>query len=364
VAQLNLRVALFRLLPESADAGRLVWRCYALALVTSLVLGGLVFGVGASIGAPWSAIPELATSAGVLLLVAGTAAWSIFNLQDGVLAGLRRTGWVPVENALYAIAKIGALVVLGGLIPAIGIVVSWIVPAIVLVCCVSVGLAWRWIPAHARSHAGRVVGMKRGHLLGFVAADTVGAWFALAATTLLPVMVVAVSGPQLGGYFAITWMIVTAIDQVPVNIAASLTVEAVHAGSDLGTQTRRTAIHMFRLVVPMVVLIVLFAPWILRVFGQEYETNATDLLRIAALGLLPLAANALFVAVARVRGEGRVILGAQATIATITLGGSALLLGPMGPAGVAIAWLVAQSLVALVVVPWRLWPLIGRHHDQ
>jgi O-antigen/teichoic acid export membrane protein len=206
--------------------------------------------------------------------------------------------------------------------------------------------------------------MTRGRLLGFVAADTVGAWFGLAATTLLPVLVVAVAGAESGGYFAIAWMIVTAIDQVPVNIAASLTVEAVQAGSDLGPQTRRTAIHMARLVVPIVVLIELLAPWILRVFGEEYVENATILLRIGALGLLPLAANALFIAVARVRGEGRLILVTQAVVAFLTLGGSALLLGPVGSAGVAVAWLVAQSAVALFVVPWRLRPLIGGGHDH
>ena len=361
IAQLNLRVALFRLLPEAGrDATKLVWRSFGITLATSLVVGGVVFGVGAAIGAPWTAIPELTAPGGILLLVAGTAAWSIFNLQDGVLAGLRRTGWVPVENTCYAVAKIVALVAVGGLLPAVGIVVSWIVPAIVLVAVVAVVLAVRWLPDHMAAQPDRTLGMERSRLLGFVAADTVGAWFALAATTLLPVLVVAAAGPESGGYFAIAWMVVTALDQVPVNIAASLTVESVHARSDLGPQTRRTVIHMARLLVPMTLLVVVAAPWILRVFGSEYAANATDLLRVGALGLIPLAANALFLAIARVRGEGRLILVTQAAIAVLTLAGSALLLEPMGTLGVALAWLVAQTVVAAFAVPLRLWPLIRR----
>ena len=148
-AQLNLRPALLRLLPESgARAAWLVQRVYILALTLSTLTAVLVFGGGAVAGAPWSAIGELVSPAGVGLLVVGTACWSIFNLQDGVLTGLRRTGWVPVENGIYALAKIGVLMAGVALLPTTGIVVSWIVPTIVIVVIVSVVLAVRWIPAY------------------------------------------------------------------------------------------------------------------------------------------------------------------------------------------------------------------------
>ena len=48
----------------------------------------------------------------------------------------------------------------------------------------------------------------------------------------------------------------------------------------------------------------------------------------------------------------------QVVIALLTLAGSGLLLGPMGITGVTFAWLLAQSLVALVVVPSRLLPIL------
>ena len=225
VAQLNLRVALFRLIPEAgAAAGRLIGGAYALVLVLSGLVALLVFGGAMVLGSPWTSISELASPLGLLLLVAGTMAWSVFNLQDGVLAGLRRTPWVPVENGAYAVAKIVVLVMVATVLPTAGIVTSWIVPSLVLVVVVSIVLAFRWVPTHVSRQAGRAPRMARRRLLSFVAADSVGALFALAASTLLPVIVVAQAGATQGAYFAIAWTIVMALTLVPVNMAASMTV--------------------------------------------------------------------------------------------------------------------------------------------
>jgi O-antigen/teichoic acid export membrane protein len=358
-AQLNLRPALLRLLPESGErASWLVRRAYVLAVVLSALTALVVFGGGAVAGAPWSAIGELASPIGVLLMVAGTVCWSIFNLQDGVLAGLRRTGWVPVENGIYAVVKIGFVIVCVVALPTMGIVVSWIIPSIVIVGVVTAVLVLRWIPAYMAAHGDRRPSLDRRTLMTFVAADSVGALFALGASTLLPVLVVGAVGPTTGAYFAITWTIITALMLVPINMAASLTVESVHTQVALGPQVRRLAGHLYRLLIPLVILVIVFAEWGLHIFGPAYSENATVALRVGALGLLPFAANTLFLATARIRARSREILVVQSVTAALTLALSAALLDRMGIAGVTLAWLIAQGLVALVVVPTQLVPLV------
>jgi O-antigen/teichoic acid export membrane protein len=358
-AQLNLRPALLRLLPESGvRAAWLVRRTYALAVVLSALTAILVFGGGAVAGAPWNAVEALTSPAGVLLMVAGTVCWSIFNLQDGVLTGLRRTGWVPVENGTYALVKIMVLLACVAVLPATGIVISWIVPTFVIVGVVTLVLVMRWIPVYMATHPDRRPALGRRGLMTFVAADSVGALFALGASTLLPVLVVGVVGPTTGAYFAITWAILTALMLVPINMAASMTVESVDSRTALGPQVRRLTVHLYRILVPLVLVVILLAEWGLGLFGEAYAEHATAALRIGALALLPFAANILFLATARIRARSRAILIVQVTIALVTVAGSAMLLGPMGIAGVTVAWLVAQSLVALVVVPAQLWPII------
>ena len=360
VAQLNLRMALIRLVPEAGPrTARLVWTAYLLSLAVTGIVGLVVFLVLAATGSAVLAPSGLATAGGVAFLVVSTMVWTLFNLQDGVLAGLRRTLWVPVENGLYGVAKIALLVGLVVAMPSLGILVSWFVPMALAVLLVTSALAWRWIPAHEAASPGRALAMGRATLLRFVAADYVGSLFALAVTSLLPVLIVAASGARDGAYFYIVWTISTSLNLLPVNMAASMTVETIHAEADLGVATRRVAIHMARALVPMVLVVVVFGDWILQVFGPDYASGGATSLRLLAVGVLPCAVNTLYLATLRIHGRGRQIMIVQAVLAALTLGGSLLLIGPLQITGVALAWLIAQSSVAAVVGLGRVWPLIS-----
>jgi O-antigen/teichoic acid export membrane protein len=356
VTQLNLRVVLIRLVPEAGAATRrLVVRAYLIALGVAGVVSLAVYGIAIALGSPWTALEGLGTGAGLGLLVVSTMALSVFNLQDGVIAGLRRTIWVPVENGVYALAKIVLLVLLAASLPALGIVVSYTIPVMAAVAVVTVVLFRRWIPAHQAASAGRTIDMDRRTLLSFVAADSVGALFALASTTLVPVLVVAVAGAEQGAYFAMAWSVVIALNLFPINMAASMTVETVHAGTVRpGHQLRRVMRHMARVLAPLLLAVFVAAPLILQVFGQAYADNATDLLRIASLALVPFSINAL----ARIAGRGREILLIQAGTALLTLAFGALLLPMVGLVGVAVAWLAAQGIVATITFTRRLLPVL------
>lgn len=359
VTQLNLRVVLLRLVPEAGQGTRrLVARAYGIALATAGLGSLAVYGAAIALGSPWTSLAGLATAAGLVFLVLSTMSLSVFNLQDGVIAGLRRTIWVPVENGIHAVSRIVVLVALAGSMPALGIVVSTTVPVMLAVAVVTIILFRRWIPSHASAALGRTIEMDRRTIAGFIAADSVGALFALASTTLLPVLVVAVAGAEQGAYFAMAWSIVIALNLFPLNMAASMTVETVHAGTRPADQLRRVGVHMARVLAPILLVVLVLAPVILRVFGEAYAANATDLLRIASLALIPFAVNAMALALARVAGHGRAILAIQASIALLTLGLTAVLLPSLGLVGVAVAWLTAQSLVAAVTFTRRLLPLL------
>lgn len=358
VAQLNLRVALVRLVPDSGvRVQRLVWGAYAISLGATAVIACVVFAFMAVAGQRSLTLNGLASPFGLLLLVVGTMSWTVFNLQDGVLIGLRRTVWVPVENGLYGLAKIVLLVGLAVALPTLGILLSWIVPMILTALIVSAVLARRWLPAHVRASAGRTASLSRDRLLRLAAADYFGSLFALAVTALLPVLIVAVSDARNGAYFYIVWTIAASLNLLPINMCSSMTVEALHADADLSVEVRRTAVHMARLLVPLVVVLVLLADWAMRIFGSDYVAGGSNPLRILVIAVVPLAVNTLYMATLRIQARGGDILRAQAALTLITLAGSVVALPLAGIAGVALAWLVAQSAVS-VVATRRLLPLL------
>ena len=102
VSQLNLRSALNRFIPEAGErTSRLIGYAYLATLPVTVVVGIAFFAI-MSATSPGSAQADLAM---MPLAVAGfivtTAAWSIFNMQDGVLTGLRQALVVPVENSTF-----------------------------------------------------------------------------------------------------------------------------------------------------------------------------------------------------------------------------------------------------------------------
>jgi O-antigen/teichoic acid export membrane protein len=359
ISQLNMRASLVRLVPGAgARAGRLVGLAYVLSLVAAVVVAAVVFGVMAlSADSPVS-LAGLATPVGILFLIIGSMTWTIFALQDGAVAGLRRSLWLPLENGTYGVAKIVLLFLLVGAAPAMGILVSWILPMLAVVVVVTVVLAFKWLPAHMAASQGRSIGMGTLPLIRFVAADYVGSLFTLAVTALLPVLIVAIAGPRQGAFFYIVWTISNSINLLPLNITASMTVEAIHSQVDVASEVRRSAIHLARLLLPVVAIVFVFADKILLIFGADYAAGGTDALRLAALGAIPYAARILYLAVARIGGRGRQIMVIQAAASILTVVLALAFVGALGVTGVALGWLLGEACVAVFVVTIGLWPLL------
>jgi O-antigen/teichoic acid export membrane protein len=354
VSQLNLRVALNRLVPEAGrDTPRLVAAAYGVTLAVTAVVATLVFTVVA-VGAPGGLLDRGPAPLVVGGLVVATMTWTIFNLQDGILSGLRRAVWVPVENALYSVAKVILLLILALTVPTHGILTSFFLPMVVAVVIVSVVLARRWIPSHVGASPGRSLGMTGPRLARFIASDYVASLFALAASALLPIFVVTQLGSEQGAYFYIVWTIVASLQLIPVNMAASLTAETVAASGDRTDAFRRVFWHLARILVPIVAVIVVAGPLLLEIFGRAYAVNGSDALRLLAVSVLPHAVTVLYLAEARVEGRARAIVVVQAVVAVLTLSLVAVLVGRLGISGVALGWLVAQGAVALVLLATRM----------
>ncbi|MFL6110410.1 MAG: lipopolysaccharide biosynthesis protein, partial [Catenulispora sp.] len=134
IGQLNLDAVMTRFVPA---AGSRVRRLVALAY------GAAFTGALAAAAAFVLLVPVLSRGLAFLhapalgaAFVIGTAAYALFAVQDGVLTGLRRPGWVVVENAAFALGKIVLVVVLARTaLRDQGILMSWI---IALVACVAV----------------------------------------------------------------------------------------------------------------------------------------------------------------------------------------------------------------------------------
>jgi O-antigen/teichoic acid export membrane protein len=345
--QPSIANALTRFLPRAGpDATRLTLLAYGVAavagaVVSALYLGAtyLPLGVPVVLGRSW--VLALALGASVVV-------WCVFALQDGVLTGVRQAVWVPLENGLYGVGKIVLLVALAPVTPEYGIVVSWIVPALVLLPPVNLLIFRRLLRRHTAPAAG---GQDRRSIGRFVGGDYLGSIFALAAVDLLPVVVVARLGAADTAYFYLPFLIVYSVELVAVNLGVSLTVEGALDRSRLAQVAASVFRRIGALVVPAVLILLLVPGLVLSVYGPAYAEESSDLLRLLALGVLAKTVTTISFSLARVeRRVGRIAL-VQGVLFALLMSLSWVLMGTMGLNGVGLAYLITQVVVAAAVLP-------------
>jgi O-antigen/teichoic acid export membrane protein len=175
---------------------------------------------------------------------------------------------------------------------------------------------------------------------------------------VLPILVIGQIDASANAYYYLTWTVAFPLLLLAMHLATSLMVEGVREAEQLARLTRQMLIQAVRLIVPIVGLVLIGAPYILRLFGEAYAAEGTTLLRLIALAALPYSINAIYMTVSRVQSRmGRVIV-IEGTLTALTLGLSYLLLDRIGIAGIGWAWLVSHSVVAAIVWASRLRTLV------
>jgi O-antigen/teichoic acid export membrane protein len=91
------------------------------------------------------------------------------------------------------------------------------------------------------------------------------------------------------------------------------------------------------------------APFVLRIFGEDYAAEGTTLLRLLALASIPQVIVAFALALARIRQRVIEVVAIQAVSCGFVLGLGLILLRTYGLNGIGIAWLVGQTILAFLL---------------
>lgn len=350
---LGLSAVLVRYLPVAGGSTRrLVSRSYVLTISLALIFGllaALTTGI-------WS--PKLGFLGGggwLIGFVLATGATTIFTLQDSVLTGLRAAKWIPLENSLYALAKLLLLVVLASTLTGSGPFVAWTAPLAFAVVIVNYLIFKRLIPSVSSEGT-----LDRSKLLSMATGNYAGKLFTLAGNLYMPILVANRVSAADAAYFYVPWMVSLAIELIALNVMTSLTVEAASDMDKLRELSRRALRQTLRLVIPVAALAAIVAPWALLIFGKEYADEGASLLRLLALGMVPNAIVTLGISVARIEHKGRIVVAVQGAHCVAVLVASALLLPSLGIDAVGYVWTASQTALALVLLATLLRPVLFR----
>jgi O-antigen/teichoic acid export membrane protein len=357
--------AVVRYVPRAGrDTAKLVWRVYAISSVVvcaACVVFLLTLGWWGASYAPLSGLVPGA------VFTAACVGWAVLTLQEGVLTGLRKSFWVPVGNAVFSFGKLVLLALLAAAVPALGVFVSWAAAIALSV----VPLGWlvfrRLIPRQEAADRGREP--PRARDIGrFMAGDSVGALFSLAMINLLPVLVAVRFDAAHNAFFYTAYTVGGTMEFMAINMASSLTAHASYDPAQLAAGVRGALRRMTLLLVPVVAVIVVFAPLVLTPFGGDYAAHGTTVLRLLTAATLPRVVVELYIGVLRVQGRTGMLALLQGAMCLSVLGGAAALMGPQGIAGAGTAMLGSMLLTALFAAPGlrsalRTPPARGRERE-
>jgi len=351
VAQLNMANAVVRFMPGHSAGGRLLFWAYVSSSTAAVLFGaGFVF-LAPLISDDFAFLTREPLTG--LAYVAAVAFWGVFALQDCALIALGHAPWVPLKNGVFGLLKLAALPLMFAIGSAHGVFAAWIVPMFLLLVPVNWLIFRRLLVRYRATRESRTspAMLPRRRLASFLALDYLATVFAQTSLAVLPILVVAILGTRANAHFYIPFSIAIALDAAFFSISMSLVAEGALAPARVPALVRLLVRRALFIVLPLVTLLFVAAPLVMRLFGEEYAGNSTPVLRILLCAGLCRAVVALVGAIWRLNGstgriaalDGCMLLGVAAT--TVPLAQA------MGVVGVALAWLGTTLVVACVGLP-------------
>ncbi len=162
---------------------------------------------------------------------------------------------------------------------------------------------------------------------------------------ILPLLIVNFLNAKAAAYYYIDAMILNLLLIIPVAVTQSLLAEGSYDNRELQTHLTKSIGLIFGLLIPAVFVIYFFGNIVLHFFGQNYETEAFELLRLFGVSSFFASIALVTSAVFRIRHKIGLLLICNVIGCSLLLGSSVIFIS-RGLTGIGIGWLFAQLLTA------------------
>jgi O-antigen/teichoic acid export membrane protein len=347
LGSLDLVNAIPRFLPAAGHrAARFIRSAYAVAIGLALVIAA-AFLLGVRTWTP-SLTYLVNDRTWTVWFLISVVVWAIFVLQDCVLIGFQRSQWIPIENISFAVLKLGSLIVLLELTPRYAVLLSWTLPAFVVVMAVNLRLV-RPIVQHdarllpdtlppTRSIARSVLVGNSANIVGIVVGGS------------LPLLVTERLGAEANASYYLAWTMAYVLFLAPRYVSLVVLARAEHDRESFDDLVVDATLASMAIVAASVAVAVAGAGPLLGLVGDAYQGDTVLLLRIMCLAAIPHCVA--MMAGAWARGRQRLRLAVAITTAEYTLVALLVmsLVGPLGVLGLGWAWLLAECVIAVGLI--------------
>jgi O-antigen/teichoic acid export membrane protein len=336
----GLDTTLVRFLPTSERRNDYINSGYVIVTLLSIALAG-VFGALLPLVSPSLSI--LDSPWAYIGFVMFTATSALVTLTSAVFLAFKQARYIFMVNALLGVLKVLlALVVAPG-----DAMTIFVIAGAAQVAGLALGITWmkrtfdyRFLP---RLHMDMLRVIKKFSVTMYAASI-----LNLLPPTLLPLIIVYLTGPENAAYYYMAFTIASILYTIAYASMQSMFAEGSHNEAAMGAHIKKAARLIAILLLPATILMACLGNILLSIFGQEYAAQAGSLLQLFALSSLPVAVYSALGAVFKVTKNLAGIVGMNAAYTAVILGMSFWLMPVAGIVAVGWAWL-AGNITACII---------------
>ncbi len=334
------RTLIFYLPRNAKNANRIINSCLIVIIIISVILS-LIFISGLDI---WT--PELKTTLSdlkyILLFTVVTVMTSISALLTAAYIAGKKSSFHMTKETLFSFIKMLPITLLAGL-GAMGILVSWTIGLALATVAGFILLSriWRYSPAFTFDPIVK-------SMINFSAGNHIGDIFYTIPKMILPVIVLNLTSADQAGYFFIALTIANILYGVPLSISNSLLAES--SDEDRFQNSVSKAVRFNVLLISIgILLCITLGKFVLNIFNPVYAENSVTSLIILTMACIPISLINIFNTVRNYQNKVASVVKVNVSTALITLVISVFFIKAIGPEGAAISYLIANTVVAMVI---------------
>lgn len=169
-------------------------------------------------------------------------------------------------------------------------------------------------------------------------------------TFLFPIIILNVLGAEQSAYFYIAWSLSSIISIVPKATSMSLFAEGLNNSNNFRHDFLKASKFIFSILCPLIIVFYIFGKNILSLFGTNYSDNAYQILWILSIANVPYSINILYITIKRIQTKMIDVILIYAFVGLFSIIGGHVFMQWYGLLGIAIAWIVGNGIVAIIIL--------------
>jgi O-antigen/teichoic acid export membrane protein len=347
ISEFGLGISLIHFLPNAGQNGnKLLNFCLTINFSISIIVA-IVYISGLTI---WS--PDLVTIRQSLPLISVFLLFAIssalYPTLSNVFLATRNSKYIVITSIILGLFKIGTIIAISFIFNNIfGILFGTGIATIVIV----VIILTYYIPKVQKGFTIKptLKYYDTKELFKYSIGNFIGRFLLQMTPLILPLIVLNVLGAESNASFYVAWSIYAVLLIIPSSTFNSLFAESSNEKCVSYKNVISSIKFMLGLAIPAIIIVVIFAKYFLLLFGKSYSTEATSILRILVISIIPWGINYLYVSIARSSGQVRGLLIISGLSAVLSLILSYAFILKFDLLGIGIGYLAGQSICALIV---------------